>query len=180
MRNYSVDELHSASWQAKFTHDFVTELEAYTGEKWSCIEEMRRFLALKGCRELLERLQEARRSKTSYNALKSVAHALRQYALDRPTLCAATFRTPSQNSPEWRTIYQDIRQLMIGLFAECGLSGRAGEHAFWILRSLVRGLVLQEIAGCSSDVHFCQEAYEMAIEIFIAGLPVLSLDFQNR
>ena len=89
----TVDQILSISWDRQLAKDLAAEIEACTGERRDTVEEMRRFLALKGYRELLQRLRSAREGKTSEEALKAVAHAFRSYALERPALSAAAFRT---------------------------------------------------------------------------------------
>jgi hypothetical protein len=118
---YSVDQILAMSWDRKLADDLAIELEYFSGERRNTIEEVRRFLALKGYRELLARLKEAREDKQSWGALKAVAVAMRAYALQRPGLSAAGFRTPATDCPEWREAYEQTRKFMIGLFAECGL-----------------------------------------------------------
>ncbi|MCS3928781.1 hypothetical protein M2175_003812 [Bradyrhizobium elkanii] len=153
--------------------DILSELERYSGEKRSCVEEMRRFLAVKGYRDLLSRLQTTCENKNSFEALRAAAHAMRLYALERPAMFAATFRTPITDTAEWRTAVDSLRVFMIGILSECGLRDKAADEALRILRSLVRGFVLHEamdtfFAGGSYD-----ESYDNAMELFLAGLPVL-------
>jgi hypothetical protein len=172
-RNDTVEQLLSTSWDRKLAHDLAAELESLTGERRSTIEEMRRFLAVKAYRELLQRVTAAREGKTSFAALRSVAQDWRQYALERPALSAAAFRSPMSDSPEWRAAYQQMHEFMLSLFAECGVAGDAAEQALHILRSLVRGVVLHEVLGSFLDVDSYDEMYAKAIEVFITGLPAL-------
>jgi len=74
----TVDQILSISWDRQLAKDLAAEIEACTGERRDTVEEMRRFLALKGYRELLQRLLSAREGKTSEEALKAVAHAFSQ------------------------------------------------------------------------------------------------------
>jgi hypothetical protein len=68
-RNYSIDEILSSSWDRKLARDLAEEIEACTGERRATVDEMRRFLALKGYRELLQRLRAAREGKRGSKAL---------------------------------------------------------------------------------------------------------------
>lgn len=166
----SVDQILSVSWDRKLADDLALELEMYTGEKRSTIEEMRRFLAIKGCRELSTALIEARRDKMSWDALKAVAIATRAYALQRPGVSAAAFRTPASDFPEWHEAYQQLREFMLSLFAECGLYCGAADQALHILISLVRGFVLNELMCSFLQVYSYDEAYEHAIDVLLVGL----------
>jgi hypothetical protein len=57
---FSVDEILASSWDRKLAKDLAAEIGACTGDQLGTVREMRRFLALKGYRELLQRLREAR------------------------------------------------------------------------------------------------------------------------
>ena len=143
MHSFSIDQLISTSWERRLADDLATELELYTGEKRQTVEEMRRFLAIKGYREQFRRLQEAREGRKAHEALRAAAHAMRSCALERPALAAAAFRTPPSDGCEWK-IYAQSRELLLGILEECGLRGPAADQAIHILRSLVRGFVLHE------------------------------------
>jgi Tetracyclin repressor-like, C-terminal domain len=174
LQSHSLAQISLATWDRKLADDLATELEGYTGEKRCTIEEMRRFLGIKAYRELLERLRSSRQGKTSRQTLKSVARAMRYYALERPALYTATFRTPATDCPEWREAYGQFGELMRGVFAECGLHDSAADQALHILRSLVRGYVLHEITDSFLHIHSHEESYEKAIDVFIAGLSALT------
>jgi len=161
-------------WEVKLANDIVSELERYSGEKRSTIEEMRRFLAVKGYRDLLSRLQAACENKRSFEALRAAAHAMRLYALERPAMSAATFRTPTTDTAEWRAAMDELRVFMTGILSDCGLRGNAADEALRILRSLVRGFVVHEVMDSFCDPVSYDECYDHAIEMFITGLPMLA------
>lgn len=173
LQGCALPRIASTPWERKFADDLATEFEIYAGEKRSSIEEMRRFLAVKGYRELLQRMRAARQGKTSYEALKSVANTMRLYALERPALAAATFRTPTTDTPEWRGAVEDIREFMISVFAECDVHGDAADQALRILRCIVRGFVLHEVMDSFFDPTSYDESYQNAIRMFITGLSSL-------
>ena len=104
----SIDEILATSWDRKLAKDLAEEIESCTGDKLGTVFEMRRFLALKGYRELLQLLREARNGKNGDDALAAVAHAMRRYALDRPALSAAAFRTAAVDCPEWREAHERL------------------------------------------------------------------------
>lgn len=98
-----------------------------------------------------------------------MALGMRSYALERPGLSAATFRNPIIDSPEWRA-GSELAQTVFGVFAQIGLEGEQAQHALRMLRSLVRGFVLNEMALSFLDSLDYQRSYELAIEVFIQGL----------
>lgn len=169
----SVDEILSNSWDRKLAADLASEIETCTGERRNSIQEMRRFLAVKGYRELLERLQGAREGKHSEEALVAVAQAMRAYALQRPALSAAAFRTAAADCPEWRQAHDDLHAVMLDVLADCGLCGQAAEDALNMIRGLVRGYVLNEMMHALIGVDSYDDSFESALRVLVAGLPVL-------
>jgi hypothetical protein len=164
----------STPWERKLANDLVAEFEHYSGERGSSIEQMRRLLAVKGCRDLLRRLQAGCENKQGFEALRAAAHTMRLYALERPAMSAATFRTPTTDTSEWRAAVDDLRIFMMGILSGCGLRGDAADQALRILRSLVRGFVVHEVMDSFFDPVSYDECYDNAVEMFIAGLPMLA------
>ena len=78
---------------------------------------------------------------------------MRLYALERPALSAATFRTPTTDTPEWQAEVDQLRKFMISILSECGLRDKAADEALRILRSLVRGFVLHEVMDSFVDPY---------------------------
>lgn len=173
-RDCSVDDILAGSWDRKLAQDIAEEIEACTGEKRATVEEMRRFLALKGYRELLQRLHVAREGKHGKEALHAVAHAMRGYALARPALSAASFRTAAADCPQWREAHERLHTFMMHVFAECGLFGQPAEDALNMLRSLVRGYVLNEMMHTLIGVESYDDSFESAVRVFVAGLAALT------
>jgi len=118
------DLLHQPTrWDKLIAADLSTEIEALLSEKIDTIPEMRRFLAIKGYRELHQRLKAAAGGKPGEEALRAVAFAMRAYAHDRPGLSAATFRNPTVDSPEWRREGETLGRFVLGVLAGIGLTG---------------------------------------------------------
>jgi len=170
----SVDEILATSWDRKLAKDLAEEIGSCTGNKLGTVLEMRRFLALKGYRELLQLLREAREGKNSDDALAAVARAMRRYAHDRPALSAAAFQTATVDCPEWREAHERLHTFMLDTFAGCSLFGEAAENALNMLRSLVRGYVLHEVMHTLVGVESYDDAFDKAIQVFAAGLPAFA------
>ncbi|MHC2623839.1 hypothetical protein ACVIW2_005871 [Bradyrhizobium huanghuaihaiense] len=173
-QDINVGHIFSTPWERKLANDIVADLERYSGEKRSSVEEMRRFLAVKGYRDLLNRLEAACENKRSLEALRAAAHAMRWYALERPAMFAATFRTPTTDTAEWRGALDRLRMFMTKILSECGLCETVADDALRILRSLVRGFVMHEVMDSFYDAPSYDDCYEGAIDVFIAGLPTLA------
>ena len=174
--NIKVDEILSGpacSWDRRIAADLIAEMETHLAEKITTLPEMRRILAVKGYQGLRRRIEGEVEGKSGADALRAMALGMRSYALERPGLSAATFRNPVIDSPEWREAGSELAQTVFGVFAQIGLEGEQAQHALRMLRSLVRGFVLNEMALSFLDSLDYQRSYELAIEVFIQGLSVL-------
>lgn len=157
-------------WDQLIAADLSSEIRAMLAEKVDTIPEMRRFLAIKGYRELHRRLEAAAEGKAGEDALRAVAFAMRAFAHDRPGLSAATFRNPIVDSPEWRHEGEKLESYVLGILAGVGLTGRPAIHALRILRALVRGFVLHEVALSFLEPLDYDETYGIAVDVYIRGL----------
>jgi hypothetical protein len=161
-------------WDKLIAADLIREVEQDISERVETISEMRLFLAIKGYRQLHERLTVETHAKTGVAALKAMAAASRSYAKERPGLSAATFRSPIVDSPEWMDAFLAVRKLFERAFEECGLDEITGDHALRILRSLVRGFVINEMSVPYSVLADFDKSFELAVDMFLEGLPALA------
>jgi Tetracyclin repressor-like, C-terminal domain len=168
--SFDVDEMLSASWDRLLAVDLVSDVEYFSSDKRCTIPELRRFFAIKCYRDLLARLKTAREGKTPFDALKSVAREMRQYALERPALWAAASRTPAANCAEWQAGHEELCHLIKSVLAECGVYGQKAEDALYMLRSLVRGFAIHQILGSFTHVYSYDESFERVVEIYAAGV----------
>jgi hypothetical protein len=173
--NFSVQELlnQPTRWDQLIAADLSNEIRAMLAEKVDTIPEMRRFLAIKGYRDLHQSLKAAAAGKTGEEALRTVAFAMRAYANDRPGLSAATFGNPAVDSPEWRHEGESLGRFVLGILAGVGLTGDPAIHALRILRALVRGFVLHEMAYSFAEPLDFDETYGSAVDVYIRGLSAL-------
>jgi hypothetical protein len=166
-------EYPATTWDKRIAADLTAEIELQLAEKISTIPEMRRFLAVKGYRELQQCVEEAIAGKTGVAALRAMAISMRRYAMDRPGLSAATFRSPTTDSPEWRDAQMQLGRVALGVFAEVGIQGEAALHALRLLRSFVRGFVMHEMGASFLEPLDYDKTYQLGVEVFIQGLPAL-------
>jgi hypothetical protein len=134
---FSADEvllLPTSSWDKRIAIDLVAEIEVHLGDRISTLPEMRRILAVKGYRGLRRRIESDIEGKSGLDALRTMAFAMRSYALEHPGLTAATFRTAVTDSPEWREALTELSQTVFCVFADIGLEGEAAQHALRVLR----------------------------------------------
>ena len=166
-------ELPPTRWDKLIAADLVAEMERHVSDKVATIPEMRRILAVRGYRELREAVEQAIAGKTGTDALRAMMVAMRRYALERPGMSAATFRTPETDSPEWRSAYMELGAVTLGVFGQLGVRGEQAQHALRIMRSLVRGFVLHEMSSSFLEPQTHEQSYELAIKVFTEGLSAL-------
>jgi len=166
--------LYANSWDKKVASDLISEMELYLTDKVATIPEMRRILAVKGYEGLRRRIESDVKGKSGQAALRAMADAMRNYALENPGLSAATFRTATTDSPEWRQAATELAGVVLSVFIEVGLVGEPAQHALRMLRSLVRGFVLNEMAAAFLEPLDYGESFKLAIDAYILGLPAFA------
>jgi hypothetical protein len=166
-------DLPVSRWDKRIAADLTAEMEHHLADKLSTIPEMRRFLAVKGYRELRELIESDIVAKRGADALRASMTSMRRYALDRPGMSAATFRNPDTDSPEWRAEQMALATIMFGIFAQLGIKGERAHHALRIVRSFVRGFVLHEMGASFLEPLDHEESYAMGVSVVIDGLRVL-------
>jgi hypothetical protein len=166
-------ELPRSNWDKRIAADLTAEMEHHLAEKTSTIPEMRRFLAVKGYRELRQLIESNIAGKRGADALRAATISMRRYAMDRPGMSAATFRNPEVDSPEWRAAQGELAGVILTIFSQLGIEGEQAHHALRILRSFVRGFVLHEMGASFLDSLDHDQSFAIGIEMFIEGLSVL-------
>lgn len=159
------------SWDRRIAADLVAEIEPYIG-KLETLPELRQQLAIDGYRGLTRRIEHAVVGVTGTDAIVAMAQAMRGYAIARPGLAAASFRSLDVTSPEWQAAGAELAQTVMEVLASCGLHGAAASHAALILRCLVRGFIVNEMTTPNSSLDF-HESFAVAIRTFVHGLPEL-------
>jgi hypothetical protein len=122
---FDIDELLTApasGWHKKIAVDLISEIEKHLVEIGT-IPEMRRFLAVKGYRELYQRIEREIEGKSGSDSLRAMAHAMRNYSLERPGLSAVTLRAPVIDSLEWQEAGSKLARTVSRIFFELGFEG---------------------------------------------------------
>lgn len=160
-------------WDRQVTADIIAEMEIHLSEAVDSLPAMRIALATAGYKGLQQRILKATSDKSGTDALRAMAFAMRSYTLGSPGLAAASFRNPQVDSQEWKEAGSEMAQTIFRVFAGVGIEGEPAQHAVRILRSLVRGFILNEIASTSSQPIEFQRSYVLGVEVFIQGLSAL-------
>jgi hypothetical protein len=112
-----VDDLLSipaSSWDRRIAADLIAEMEIHLADRVTTLPQMRRILAVKGYQGLRRRIEGDIEGKSGLAALRAIANAMRNFALEHPGLSAATFRTATNDCPEWRQALAELSQIHHG------------------------------------------------------------------
>ena len=173
MKPAEILESPVSGWDKRIAADLTAEMEQHLAEKVSTIPEMRRFLAVKGFRELREAIERDIAGKSGADALHALMLSMRRYALERPGLSAATFRNADVDVPEWRDAQMQLARVVLSVLAQIGIEGEQALHALRIMRSFVRGFVLHEMGASFLEPLEHDKSYELGVRVLIEGLQVL-------
>jgi hypothetical protein len=173
---FSVDEVlsYSSRWDKRITTDLVAEMEHLFAEKTTTLPQMRNMLAVKGYRGLGQRITRDVEGKSGPDALRAMADAMRNFALEHPGLSAATFRNAESACSDWQQAGAELFRIAHQVFVQVDIEGEQAAQALRILRSLVRGFVISEMAASFFvEPSEYQHAFDRGIDVFICGLPAL-------
>lgn len=162
----------ASRWDKKIAADLISEMEAFFG-KVDTIPQMKQALAIAGYQGLQRQIEKAVEGKTHLDAVRGMAHAMRSFALGSPGLAVASFRDPDVDNPESQKAAGQLAQTVLRIFSEAGISNEAAKHAIRILKSLVRGFVLNEMSAPVARPMEYQKSYVFAVEMFVRGLAEL-------
>jgi hypothetical protein len=165
---------YSSRWDKRISTDLIAEMEYLFAEKITTLPEMRNMLAIKGYRGLSRRIASDVQGKSGPDALRAMADAMRSFALEHPGLSAATFRNAESASSDWQEAGVELFRVAHQVFLQVDIEGEQAAQALRILRSLVRGFVISEMAASFFvEPSEYQHAFDQGIDVFLCGLPAL-------
>jgi len=171
---FGVDEvlsLPASVWDKRIAVDLVAEMEILLADQVATLPEMRRILAVKGYRKLRRGIERDVKDKVGVAALRAMARSMRDFALQHPGLSAATFRSAATDSPDWRQALGELLDTAYRVLAQVGLQGEPAQQALRMLRSLIRGFVLNQMAAPLLEPLDYAGSFELAIDAYVLGLP---------
>jgi AcrR family transcriptional regulator len=108
---------------------------------------LRRALALLGLEEASQRLGRAVMGKAGDDAVIALAHALRDFAKERPGIYELAQHAPDPEDDEWLAAGREVVEIMLRALSAYQLSQADALHAVRMLRSIVQGCVSLENMG---------------------------------
>jgi len=170
-RNFTLDDLLTdtdSGLTEKIALDLALEIGKYAGEVRTG-SEARVFCTKRASRELCQRVEYVTKNKNGADALRAMARAMRNYALERPGLSAACFRSLLSDSNKWPAD-DELARTLSGVFARMNLTNEQARCVLSVLRIFAYGSALEEMASSFSDSLEYERTYELAIDAFICGL----------
>ena len=131
---------------------------------------IRRQLALKGTRELSERLARSAIGKSEDDAVEAMAGAYRAYVREQPGVYAAGVQAADPEDTELQAAEGDTVQVVLQVLEAYGLSGDDALHAVRGLRSVVHGFASLEVSGGFGLALDLDESFSRLVRSYIAGL----------
>ncbi len=161
-------------WDRLITDELSREISRIAGEKVGEIPEIRRFLAVKGFRDLRDFLKHRIENKPGQEGLRAAITGMRIFAHERPGISAAAFRSAFTDCPEWRQAGLELATLFMDLMSEIGLNETQAIDALCTIRALVRGFVMHEMQGSFLETD-CERAFEFAVDALLTGLQSIAV-----
>ncbi len=168
-----VDRGYSQRWVRKIAKDLASEILA-AGSAEAAAPEIRRFFGEKGARELRDMMLREVAGKSGPEALRAMAHAMRQFALNRPALTAATLQNIGEDgAARPMPAASELNAVALKILALHKVTGESARHALRMLKSLVRGFTLHEMTASYRESLDYERSFEFAVDVFIEGIPAL-------
>lgn len=130
-------------------------------------------LGILNTRKMAECMTEAVIGKSGPDAIRSLAHAYRNYIKENPGLYLVTLKASNnlqKESPELRTMEAKVVSIVQAVIAPYGLSEEDALHTIRGFRSMVHGFTTIEIAGGFGLSLDCDESFNRIVAIFIDSL----------
>jgi len=134
------------------------------------LDDVRRRVALVALRELGERLRDAAVGRAGEDALISMAHAYRAYALAHPGRYAAAQRAPATADEELTAAARGAVDVLLAILRGYGLGADDAIHAARGVRSALHGFVSLEAAGGFGIPIDLDESFDRMVAALARGL----------
>lgn len=154
-------------------NDIALALGVRTPSLYSHVEgldEVKRLIALSGLAAFDQFLTREALGKSTAEAVKAVAHGVRNFARANPGVYAAFLPTPGKGDREWNAAKDRVTDTFLRVLKGYGFDRDAEIHAMRGLRSLVHGFVSLELSGALKNPVDREESFDWLVLVFIEGL----------
>jgi AcrR family transcriptional regulator len=125
-------------------------------------------MSLWGARQLADVMRRAAVGKSGEEAIISVCHALRAFALAHPGIYATTQR--AGNQPELKAIQEEAVDVLLAVIQPYGFSDDDQLHAIRAVRSGVHGFIDLEVSGGFGLALDKDESFRQLVQLLVEGL----------
>jgi len=136
----------------------------------SSIDAVRRDIAILGVEDLTDRISMATIGKSDAHALRSAAHAYRNYAKDHPGRYAASVIAPPADDERHTATSDRLLRIMFAILGGFDLSSEEAIDAIRSFRAITHGFVSLELAGGFGPPQSVDASFERLVDTFIRGL----------
>ena len=134
------------------------------------VEALRQKVSAQVTAELASVLSAAIAGRSGEDAVRSLAHAYRDYALSHPGRYSLTQRVPDGQDPEHLAASERAVQAVLAALRGYGLSGDEAIHATRVARSALHGFVVLEIDGGFALPQDVESSFERCVSALHVSL----------
>jgi AcrR family transcriptional regulator len=134
------------------------------------LDDVRRRLAITSTQALTAAMTHAAVGRSGDDAVRSLAHAYRDYALRHPGRYAATIRAPHRDDAEHGAAAEAAARTVFAVLGGYGLAGEELVHATRALRSALHGFVALEAAGGFGMPEDVDESFDRMLAMLLTAL----------
>jgi AcrR family transcriptional regulator len=141
------------------------------------LDGLKRDLALRGLRDLADRVQTATVGLAGRDALQAVATAYRDYAHENPGLYPFTLRPTQEQDEDLRAAGENLLHLLFSALRGYKLSQADMVHAARTVRSAIHGFVSLETARGFGSPMELDQSYDWLVAMLDAGLRSMDVNY---
>jgi AcrR family transcriptional regulator len=131
---------------------------------------LRRLITILSLDELTEVMRDAAVGRSGEDALRSVARAYREYAMEHPGRYSSTIRAPAPDDAELVGAGLRAVEVLIAVLGAWGFTGDEVLHRVRVVRSALHGFIAIEAEGGFGLALSLDESFELLLQTLVAGL----------
>lgn len=134
------------------------------------LDDLRRRVSMQAMRELSATLARAAVGRAGPDAVRAIAAAARQWALDHPGRYAATVQAPPGDDEEFQRTADEAASVLFDAIAGFGLRGARAVDAVRAIRAVIHGFAGLETGGAFQMARDVAGSYDFLVDAVVAGL----------
>ena len=135
------------------------------------LDGLRHQVAVRASANLAAALMDSAVARSGHDAVRAVAIAYRQFAIEHPGQYASTLLVPSAVDDALAASQTAIVGIIARVLASCGLSDIDAIHHARIVRSAIHGFVALETTDSFTNPEDPTDTFDLLVEFIQRGLP---------